>query len=56
MEVPNEAIELAKRSHLVAVDSMDSAGDSAYNETAKLLHLLRENYTGWVRFRDGGER
>jgi uncharacterized protein Yka (UPF0111/DUF47 family) len=56
MEVPNEAIELAKRTDLEAVDLMDSIADSAHNETAKLLHLLRENYTGWVRFRDGGER
>jgi 14-3-3 protein epsilon len=52
MELHNEAIELAQRTYAETIDLIEATADSAYNDSAKLLHLLRENYVGWIRFRD----
>jgi 14-3-3 protein epsilon len=48
----NDAIAFAEKVYTETVDLVDTVDDAAYSDTAVILQLLRDNYTGWKQHRD----
>jgi 14-3-3 protein epsilon len=51
----NDAIAFAEKVYTETVDLVDTVDDATYSDTAVILQLLRENYTGWKQHRDLNE-
>jgi 14-3-3 protein epsilon len=52
MQLQNEAIELSEKTYADTQDLVDQVDDAVYGDTSEILHLLRDNFVGWKRFRD----
>jgi 14-3-3 protein epsilon len=48
----NDAIAFAEKVYTETVDLVDTVDDAAYSDSAVILQLLRDNYTGWKQHRD----
>jgi 14-3-3 protein epsilon len=52
MELPDEAIEVSQRAFTDAVDQVDNLDDSPYQDITVTLHILRDNHSRWIQFRE----